>query len=292
MERVSIIGLGLIGGSLGLALKRARGKSLEVVGYSRSPRTMATAYQRGAVDRAAHDLASAVHACQIVILATPVMAMKEALEGVAAGLAPGSVVTDTASTKGQVMAWAEACLPPTVSFIGGHPMAGKETSGIGAADADLFHGCTYCLTPGRGATPEATGLVLKLVEAIGARPLLIDAAKHDELVAGISHLPLLLSYALVEATALSPAWPEMAPLAATGYRDLSRLASGHPDMARDICLSNRDNILRWLDRFLEELNGYRGLVASGQGDALERAFRKVRQAREQWLKMKQAHSKP
>ena len=289
MERIGIIGLGLIGGSMGLALKRARGDSLEIVGYSRSPRTMATAYQRGAVDRAAHDLASAVHGCQIVILATPVMTMKQVLEELAAILPSGSVVTDTASTKGQVMAWAE-CLPPGVSFIGGHPMAGKETSGIGAADPDLFQGCTYCLTPASGVTAEATGLVLKLVEAIGAKPLFIDAARHDELVAGVSHLPLLLSYALVSATTQSPAWREMAALAATGYRDLSRLASGHPDMARDICLTNRDNILRWLDRYVEELIRYRGLVAAGHAN-LEVAFRKARQAREQWLKMKQAPQK-
>jgi prephenate dehydrogenase len=227
----------------------------------------------------------------MVILATPVMVMKDILEDMAAALPPGSVVTDTASTKEQVMSWAEGCLPPQVSFIGGHPMAGKETSGIGAADADLFRGCTYCLTPGKGVTAGATELLLKLVEAIGAKPLFIDAARHDELVAAVSHLPMLLSYALVSATIQSPAWPEMAPLAATGYRDLSRLASGHPEMARDICLTNRDNILHWLDCFLEELGRYRRLVADGDGD-LEVAFKKARQAREQWLKMKQAHTRP
>ncbi|MFQ5987652.1 MAG: prephenate dehydrogenase, partial [Dehalococcoidia bacterium] len=189
---------------------------------------------------------------------------------------------DTASTKAQVMGWAEEFLPSSVSFIGGHPMAGKEASGIEAADSALFAGCTYCLVPGRGATTEAINVVEGLVGQIGAEPIFLDASEHDSLVAAISHLPLLLSAALVSATTRSPSWPKMAKLAATGFRDLTRLASGNPEMSRDICLTNREPILHWIDEYIKELGEFRRLVGEG-GQEMEQAFIRARQGRERWL---------
>lgn len=283
MKRVAIIGLGLIGGSMGLALKRAKA-DLEVVGFARRPEVAAKAVDIEAVNRTERDLLSAVKGADLVLIATPAMAMKEILAEIRESLVDGCIVTDTASTKAQVMRWAEESLPSSVSFIGGHPMAGKETSGIEAAEGELFIGCTYCLIPGRGATTEAIDMMAGLVRHIGAKPQFIDATEHDSLVAGISHLPILISSALVLMTTKSPSWPKMAKLAATGFRDLSRLASGNPRMSRDICLTNREPILNWLDEYIEELGELRRLLSEGS-DELEEAFVRARDEREGWLRM-------
>lgn len=280
MRRIAIIGLGLIGGSMGLALKKVA--DLELVGFARRPEVASKALSIGAVDRAEANLLSAVEEANLVIIATPVVAIKEILAQIGERLPQGCIVTDTASTKAQVMGWAEEFLPSSVSFIGGHPMAGKEASGIEAADSALFAGCTYCLVPGRRATAEAINVVEGLVGEIGAKPIFLDASEHDSLVAAISHLPLLLSAALVSATTRSPSWPKMAKLAATGFRDLTRLASGNPEMSRDICLTNREPILHWIDEYIKELEEFRRLVGEG-GQEMEQAFIRARQGRERWL---------
>lgn len=282
MERVAIIGLGLIGGSLGLALKRAEVPGMEVVGFTRRPETASKALQLGAIDKAEGELAPAVEKASVVIIATPVLVIKDILEQIAAHLPSQCLVTDTGSTKVQVMEWAQDFLPPTVNFIGGHPMTGKETSGLDVAEAELFTGCVYCLSPKSNAAAEAVQSMTRLVELIGARPFLIDAAEHDSFVAAISHLPLVLSAALVSATASSPSWAEMSKLAATGYRDLSRLALGNPEMSRDICLTNQANIGNWLDRYIEELKKYRHLISQG-GEELMEAFIQAQEARRNWL---------
>lgn len=281
MTRMAIIGLGLIGGSMGLALKRAKA-DVEVVGFARRPGVASRAIELGAADRTEGSLSSTVKGADLVLIATPVMAMKAILAEIGESLNDGCIVTDVASTKAQVMGWAEESLPLGVSFIGGHPMAGKETSGIEAADADLFRGCTYCLVPGPSATKGAIDTLEDLVKKIGAKPLFIDAATHDSLVAAISHLPMIISAALVSMTTKSPSWPEMAKLAASGFRDLTRLASGSPEMSRDICLTNKGPILRWLDEYIQELERFRRLVGEGQG--LEEAFSEAREAREGWLR--------
>ncbi len=283
MKRIAIIGLGLIGGSLALALKKSTAGKMEIVGFSRSAKTIAAARRRGAIDRAAKNLASAVSGADMVVIATPVMVTKEVLASISEHLSPRCVITDTGSTKVQVMKWAGEYLSPKISFIGGHPMAGKETSGINEAEADLFQGCVYCLTPSSCATPQAVRKLKKLVESIGAKPFFIDAETHDNLVAGVSHLPMLLSAAFVTTTMKSRLWPEMAKLAAGGYRDLSRLASGNPEMNRDICLTNRERIVDWLDRYIEVLKGYRDLVAD-ESEELSEMLAQAREARENWLR--------
>jgi prephenate dehydrogenase len=282
MRQVSIVGLGLIGGSLALALKRSHGIDVSITGFSRRRATAARAQELGIIDREADDLAAAVRGADVVIIATPVLAIKGVLEGIGPALAPGSIVTDVGSTKAMVMRWAEESLPRTVSFIGGHPMAGKETSGIEEADADLLRGCVYCLTPGESATRDAIDSLEGLVAVIGARPLIIDAEAHDMLVAGVSHLPMLLSAAFVSATTRSPSWPEMARMAAGGYRDLSRLASGSPEMNGDICASNREEIVRWIDRYIDVLEEFRDLVERDP-KGLAEALALARDARAKWL---------
>ena len=278
---VAIIGLGLIGGSIGLALKQAD-EELDIVGYVRRPEAASAAVELGAVDRVETDLKETVRQSDLVIIATPVLTVRDILSYIADYLPPGCVVTDTASTKLQVMKWAEELLPPTVDFVGGHPMAGKEAYGIQAAKVDLFQGCNYYLVLAKRSSPQAVDKVTNMVQKLGATYLLVDAQEHDNLVAGISHLPMLLSAALVSTTASDASWNKMSSFAASGYRDLTRLAAGNPQVNAHICLSNQQAILQWIDKFSEELNRYRQLVNSGD-KRLEEALTEANRARREWL---------
>ena len=283
MVLVAIIGLGLIGGSIGLALTQGKKSRWEIVGHSRRQQTVAKALSMGAIDRAETNIEDAVGQAQLVIVATPVLAVKEILSRVGPCLPSGCIVTDTGSTKVQVMKWAKEMLPPTVHFIGGHPMAGRETYGIEAARADLFQRRTYCLTASEKASPKSLDTVTDMTQKLGAIPFLIDPQEHDYLVAGISHLPMLLSAALVSLTTKNPSWSEMSKLASSGYHDLTRLASGNPEISSHICLTNQEDIVDWIDRFSQELQRYRQLVAGGD-KRLEKALFDANKARQEWLR--------
>ena len=285
MERITIVGLGLIGGSLGLALKAARLKNVEIVGHDRDAEVTARARKRGAIDQAEWNLISAVRTADMLIIATPVQAVREVFTQVAQHLPEGCVVTDTASTKAEVMTWAEELLPEHVSFVGGHPMAGKETTGIDAAEATLFHNCMYCLLPSARASQGAIDSCLGLARTAGATPYFVDAHEHDGFAAAISHLPLVMSAALVSTVASSPSWREVARLASSGFRDASRLASGDEEISRDICITNRESVVHWIDRFVQVMLHYRRLVAE-EPERLGQEFRAAREARDRWLGIK------
>ncbi len=280
---VSIIGLGLIGGSLGLAL-RATPLDLHVGGWDRDAATIAAALERGVIERGFDTVAAAVANAELVVVATPVLAVRAIFEQIAPYLQPGTIVSDVASTKVDVLEWAEQLLPPSVAYVGGHPMAGSEQHGIGQARAGLLRGAIYCLTPLAGAPVEALATLEQLTQAIGARPLRIEAATHDAYVAAVSHLPFLLSAALVEHVANAERWTAMQQIAATGFRDVTRLASGDPQMHRDICLTNAAMIgaeLRGMAQLLNEL-------AEHLDDAvyLERFFAAAQAHRAAWLRDK------
>src|SRR5581483_11261416 len=179
----------------------------------------------GAIDQPYSALADAVRGAELVVLATPVGAMRVLLQNIAPALSPGAVVTDVASTKSQVISWAEEFLPPSVSFVGGHPMAGKEVSGVEAADAGLFKDRIYCLTPTARTRPVAVKKVSTFVEMLGARVRFLEPAEHDGQVAGVSHLPFIASIALVKTVAEGSAWGDASLLAANVFRDTSRLAA-------------------------------------------------------------------
>jgi len=275
---VAIVGLGLIGGSLGLALKRA-GEG-PIAGYAPHPRTLSLAREMGAVDLARESPEAAVEGAGLVILAAPIRTLPGLMARIAPHLLPDAVVTDTASTKARVMAWAEAQLPG--AFVGGHPMAGKESWGIDAASADLFQGAAYVLVPGKKTPKAALKRLEALAESVGAKPLVMeDPEEHDRLVGGISHLPLFLSVALSLTASRHPDWPKMGPLASGGFRCATRLASGNPEMARDIFMTNKRWALYWLDRFLEQAEELRLHL---EQDSLEEALAQAREARERWLK--------
>jgi prephenate dehydrogenase len=280
---VAIIGLGLIGGSIGLALRQEKKSGWEIVGHSRRRETVAKALSLGAIERGETNLKDVVEQAELVIIATPALTVKEIFSDIAPYLPSGCIVTDTASTKVQVMKWAEEILPPRLDFIGGHPMAGRETYGIHAAEAKLFRGCTYCLTPSEKASAESINTVIGMTRKLGAIPFFVDAQEHDKLVAGISHLPMLLSTALVSLTTKDPSWPRMSELAASGYHDLTRLASGNPEVNSHICLSNQEAIIDWIDKFSRELERYRQLVAK-RDRRLEKALTEANKARQEWLR--------
>lgn len=284
-QRVAIVGLGLIGGSVGLALRKAKAAQ-HVAGYDLGRGVSERAQRLGAIDQAYEALADAVQGAELVVLATPVGSMRHLLGQLAPVLTPGSVVTDVASTKVQVMQWAEELLPPSVSFVGGHPMAGKEVSGVEAADAELFRGKVYCLCATARTRPEAVKKVSMLIEMLGAHMRFMEPARHDEQVAGVSHLPFLASVALVNAVAGQDYWPEMAVLAASGFRDMSRLAAGSPEMYRDICLTNGEAITAWMDTYIATLQQMRDQIAQ-QSPALGALFVEAQQTRLEWQHARQ-----
>ena len=287
MEKVAIIGLGLIGTSIGLGLRRwaaaeeKRGPALRVVGFDVDMAQQQQARSMKATDEVTWDMPSAVRDADLVIVATPVGAVREVFTTIGDHLKHGSVVTDTCSTKAQVMEWARELLPTTTSFVGGHPLAGK-TQSTEAADAALFKGATWCVIPAVQAPEGAIQTVLGLAAALEANAQFIDPVEHDAFVGGVSHLPFLVSSALMRTVSAGPAWRDMKTLTATGFRDASRLAAGSPAMYRDICLTNRDSVLRWLDEYTASLRELRALLESDEGPGLEAYFTRARDARADW----------
>lgn len=252
--RIAIIGTGLIGASIGLSLMSRKTRNYEIVGADRDRGNARQAKKMGALDREVNSLEEALDGAGIVVLAVPVQAARQILQESAKYLAQGAIVTDTCSTKADILRWAEEFLPEHAHFIGGHPMAGKEKSGPTAAAADLFKDATWAVTPSPRADEDAVRAVLGLVETLGAVPLYIDAAEHDQYVAAVSHLPILLSVALFRLVRDSAGWEDASLLSGPGFRDLTRLASGDPTMARDILATNREAVLHWLHRFQDELS--------------------------------------
>jgi len=279
-NRVAIIGLGLIGGSIGLALHKTKAAQ-QVVGYDLGKGVSDRARKIGAIDQPYAALADAVRGADLIILATPVGPMRALLQNIAPALSPGAVVTDVASTKAQVISWAEEFLPSSVSFVGGHPMAGKEVSGVDAADASLFQNRIYCLTPTARTRPAAIDKVTSFVEALGGRVRFLEPLEHDGQVAGVSHLPFIASIALVDAVSQSGSWADASLLAADGFRDVSRLAAGNPEMYRDICITNSEAITRWLDSYIATLGQLRQRIAARDRN-LNESFVNTQQTRQQW----------
>lgn len=278
MEKLAVLGLGLIGGSLGLALQQA-GVAKHISGYDSNHSSTYQAWKIGAITEICDKAENAVEEADMVILATPILAMRELLEHIAPRLKRGVLVTDTASTKVQILKWATSSLPAHVKLVGGHPMAGRELSGIQAAEAGLFEGCTYCLIPARHTSTEGVEQLSEIVMKLGAHPLILDADRHDRLVAGISHLPFLLSSALVQCLSKKENWGELTNLAAGGFRDMSRLAAGSPTMYRDICVTNKEEILIWLDALASELDNIRALITLDD-EVLESYFTQAKRLRE------------
>ena len=273
IRHVTIVGVGLLGGSAGLALK-AFDPRIRVAGVGRRMRSLEQALAIGAVDSVHTDAAEAVGQTDLVILATPVGAFEHHMRAIAEHLAPGAIVTDVGSTKASVVRSAHRIVGAR-RFCGSHPMAGSEQKGPNSARADLFAGATCILTPTAKTPTEVARRVRRLWEKMGMRTVVMTPARHDRVVARVSHLP----HALAGLLMLLPE-PADLDVSATGFRDTTRLASGDPEMWRDIFLTNRAGILRALDDFDGSLRGLRGLVAAGDGRGLEEFFAAARKRRD------------
>jgi prephenate dehydrogenase len=283
-KRILIIGIGLIGGSLGMAVRAAKLPGLEVVGYDTDREALRQAEKAGAIDRIEHDLARAVMGASMVVIAVPVLSVREVMQAIASDLAEGAVVTDTTSTKAHVMRWAKEMLPEHVSFVGGHPMGGKEIGGIQNAEAGLFQGKAYCICPAVDATDSAVKSVLGLARLAGAEPMFVDPEEHDIYAAAVSHLPLMVSTAMFSMLRSSPAWTDMGMMASSGFTDATRLASGDPAMSHGIWATNRDAVIHWLDRMADQLREFRKMLEDAQDEALLETFAKTQIERETFLR--------
>jgi len=274
--QVTIAGLGLMGASLAGAL---RGHCRAVVGVARGPGTVETALSRGLVDRGTIDLAAGLVGADVVVLATPVRVIQYQLAEIGPLLPGGCLVMDLGSTKAGIVAAMER-LPGHVQPVGGHPMCGKEVSGIEAADAALYRGCTFILSPLPRTSPAALALARALVQAVGARPLVLEPERQDFLAATLSHLPYLLACALV-ATADATTSPDPAAwqIVAGGFRDTSRVAGSDVEMMLDILLTNRAEVLRAARVFQDQLQALARLLEDGDEAALRRALARLREKR-------------
>ena len=282
LKTVAIVGVGLIGGSFALAMRRA-GAAGRVVGVDRDAQALERAAALGVIDTAAESASEAAAGADLVFVSVPVRAMGPVLHDVALGLGPGAVVTDAGSTKADVVRTAAEELRGRLpQFVPGHPIAGRESSGVEAATAELFKGARVVLTPGPGTAPEATALVRACWEACGARATEMTAEAHDRIFASVSHLPHLLAFGLVDDLAGRSNAPLLFSHAASGFRDFTRIAGSHPEMWRDICVANRVALLEELDAYLGELARLRMMLVEGDGDGLEAVFERARRARNAW----------
>jgi prephenate dehydrogenase len=284
MHRIAIIGLGQIGASIGMDL-RAKLPDVEIIGHDIEPSTAGIARKKGAVDQVSYSLPGTVDDASIVFIAVPVTAMKNVMGAIGPSLSPGAIVTDTASTKVDVMSWADELLPESVEFVGGHPMAGVETPGVDGAQSGLFEDATYAIMPLARSAESAVKTVVDLVTLLGAKHYFMDPDEHDGLVAAVSHLPIALSITLMRSASSSPSWREMAGLAAGSFRDVSRLASGSPAMHHGIFSTNKESILRWIDQYQDDLNGFRRLIELG-GEPLMNGLLEAFDARDNWIRGK------
>ncbi len=284
-DRLLIIGLGLIGGSLAKAMRRTR-FCREVLGYDRDADEVATALRLQVIDRGVEDLAGAVVAADVVVLAVPVKAMETVLESIAPWLRPDTLVTDVGSTKGNVVAAAARIfndLPAT--FIPGHPIAGSEKSGVAAADDQLFERHKVILTPTARSDPRATRVIARMWQATGAEVLQMDVARHDEVLAATSHLPHLLAFSLVDTLAKDEENTDIFRYAAGGFRDFTRIAASDPTMWHDVSVANRDAILNQLDRYVAGLSQLRRAIEQGESQTMLGIFTRAKAAREHFSRI-------
>jgi prephenate dehydrogenase len=276
-QRVAILGLGAVGGSIGLALRQAKAAQ-QVAGYDSGKGVADRARKLGATDAACSQVAEAVRGAELIVLATPISEMRALLQQVAGAATSGAVVTDVASAKTQVISWAEEFLPPTLSFVGGHPITAQEADGIDNAQATLFQQRIYCLVPTRRTPPAALEKVSTLVGALGGTVRFLEPAEHDGMIAATQQLPYLVSIALMRTVHSSPSWHDARLLARDDLSNVTSLASGDPAIYRDSLLANSDPLVRCLDDYMNNLDDLRKRIAARDGsiDEVLRQARKMK----------------
>ncbi len=277
-RKVALLGTGLIGGSIGLALREKRLVE-NICCYDLNPESSAEAVKLGAADTAAKSAQEAVKDAGLIILAVPVLSTVEVLKEILPAVKGGALITDVGSTKGSTMAAVEQLLPPSVHYIGGHPMAGSEVSGIRGADPALLENAIYVLTPGPDTPQGVVDKLTALLEEAGAQPLTLDPLSHDRAVALVSHLPHIIAATLVQSVAGAGDMELVRTLAAGGFRDSTRIALGHPEVWRDICISNRWPLLSALKSFRSSLDALEKYLTEPNAEAVEEYLLQARDYR-------------
>ncbi len=281
-KKIVIFGVGLIGGSFALALRKANAVQ-EVVGFGRSAATLEQATQLGILDRIGANVAREVLDADLVLLATPVAQMVDIFLRIAPHLGANTLVTDGGSTKGDVVAAARGSLGGKISqFVPAHPIAGAEKSGAAAAQTDLYQGKKVVLTPLPENSQDAVARVRKAWELCGANVSELTPQQHDEVFAAVSHLPHLLSFALVHDLAKRDNREQLLSFAASGFRDFTRIAASSPEMWRDICMANREALSDELERYIALLIMMRLMLKDGDAAKLEEIFNEAREVRSAW----------
>ena len=284
IRKLAVFGVGLIGGSFALALRRA-GAVARVVGVGRSQANLTRAMELGVIDAIATDAADALAGADLVLVAVPVQQTERVLRQIADHIEPGAAVTDGGSTKRDVIAAARNALGARLpQFVPAHPIAGAELSGVEAATADLYRGRTVVITPIAESLNEARTRVTQAWLACGARLVEMTAERHDAVLAAVSHLPHALAFALVDMIADRADGAELFSFAGAGFRDFTRIASSSPEMWRDICLVNRDLVLAEVRAYRDRLAILEQYLERADGPALERMFEAARSARNAWLR--------
>ena len=271
---VAIVGVGLIGGSIGLALRR-RGLASQVIGIGHRAESLRVAQERGAVTQTTLDVATGVAAADLVIVCTPVGRVADDVRTASANCRAGALITDVGSTKAEIVAAVAGCLPRSVGFIGSHPLAGSERSGPAAAEADLFVDRVVVITPDDAARADDVQSLSDFWTGLGARVVRMSAAEHDRGLAATSHLPHLVAAALALATPV-----EVLQLTASGWADTTRVASGDPELWRQIFASNRAALLLALMRFDETLAGLRAAIERRDDDEVRQILAEAKQRRD------------
>jgi prephenate dehydrogenase len=280
IRRLVVIGVGLIGGSLARVL-RAKGEVGEIVGVGRGAANLMRAVELGVIDRYTHDPVAAVEGADMVFLAIPVCSIAAMTARIAPALAPGCVVTDGGSVKGEIVAACEPLMQPGTFFIGGHPIAGTERSGVDASFPTLYEGKRCIITPTPDTDQTALDKVVKMWECAGSEVIIMDVAKHDRVLAAISHLPHMVAYALVNAVGDYDRFDEsILKYTAGGFKDFTRIASSDPVMWRDIAMMNRESVLELMDFFSGYLAELRRLVEKEDARGMEEFFARSKEKRD------------
>lgn len=291
MLRVTIIGMGRIGTSIGLALKQgAREKhlALHIVGHDREPAHTREAHSRKAIDKSTWNLPHSVEDADLIVLALPVSEIQETLGYIAEDLRPNAVVMDTASLKVPVLRWAEEILPENVHFVGGHPIVRDILPGPEHARADLFQNEIFALCPSPRTNAQAVRLVSDVVTLMGARPLFLDPEEHDSMMAAVEHLPQLLGLALSQTVTGEPSWREMRKLAGAQFEASTYTSAGVAEELAALFMGNRQHLLTWLHMFRRTLQWWEEVLQTGNEDAIVKMAQTVLNAREDWLVMAQS----
>jgi prephenate dehydrogenase len=286
-HKLAVFGVGLIGGSFALALKQA-GRVDRVAGIGRSRANLERALELGVIDEVASGAAAALDGADLVLVAVPVQQTVPVFDAIAPHLAPDAVLTDGGSTKRDVVTAARGHLGlKLMQFVPAHPVAGAELSGVEAANAELFRERTVVLTPVAETGDRARVRVEAAWRACGARTVEMSAERHDEVLAAVSHLPHALAFTLVEMIASREDAAELFSFAGSGFRDFTRIAGSSPEMWRDICLANRDTLLKEIRAFQDRLSTLAAEMEAGDGADIELSFELARAARSKWLRGQQ-----